>query len=103
MEDNSKIKVMLENLEKMSKDDAQKRLKKLKREILKHEIVFILFILIGVTNLTLMLTGFVSFGFLNIMVILGCALACYGIFKYSEPYEVEKALIQVIISLTDEK
>lgn len=94
---------MLENLEKMSKKDAQKRLKELKKEILKHEIVFILFILIGVTNLTLMLTGFVSFGFVSIMVILGCALACYGIFKYSEPYEVEKSLIQLIISLTDEK
>lgn len=94
---------MLENLEKMSKKEAQERLKELKKEIRKHEIVFMLFILIGVTNLTLMLTGFVLFGILNIMVILGCALACYGIYRYSEPYEVEKALIQVIIGLTDEK
>lgn len=94
---------MLENLEKMSKKEAQERLKELKKEIRKHEIVFMLFILIGVTNLTLMLTGFVLFGILNIMVILGCALACYGIYRYSEPYEVEKALIQVIIGLKDEK
>jgi hypothetical protein len=53
---------MLENLENMSQQDAQEKLKKLNREIRKHEI----------------------------------ALACYGIYKYSEPFELEKYLIELI-------
>jgi len=94
---------MLENLEKMSKEDAQKRLKELNREIRKHEIAFLAFITIAIVDIVLTIAGFMDFGVLTFLTVIGCSLACYGIFKYSEPYEVEKSLIQLIISLTDEK
>lgn len=94
---------MLENLEKMSKEEAQERLKELNREIRKHEVVFILFVLIGITNIILTILGLISFGFLPVLTVIGCALACYGIYRFSETFEIERSLIKLIFILTDEK
>lgn len=87
---------MFENLEKMSKEDAQRRLKELNREIRKHEIIFLLFIILGILEIVLTIMGFISFGILPILMVLGSGLACYGIAKYSEPFELEKFFIKLI-------
>jgi heme/copper-type cytochrome/quinol oxidase subunit 4 len=80
----------------MSQEDAQKRIKELNREIRKHEIAFVLFIILGIFQILLTVMGFISFGVLPIIVILGCGLACHGIFKFSESFEVEKYFIELI-------
>jgi hypothetical protein len=40
--------------------------------------------------------GFISFGILPILVFLGCGLVCHNIFKFSEPFELEKFFIELI-------
>jgi uncharacterized membrane protein HdeD (DUF308 family) len=87
---------MLENLKEMSQEEAQKRIKELNREIRKHEIVFILFIVLGITNIVLTILGFISFNVISVLMVLGCVLACRGIFKFSESFEVEKYFIELI-------
>ena len=87
---------MFENLEKMSQQDAQRRLKELHREIRKHEIAFVLFVVIGIAQIVLMIMGFISFGILPILVFLGCGLVCHNIFKFSESFELEKFFIELI-------
>lgn len=87
---------MFENFEKMSQQEAQQRLKELNREIRKHEIAFVLFIVLGMANIVLMILGFVSFGVISVLMVLGCGLACRGIFKYSEPFEIERYFIKLI-------
>lgn len=91
-----KIKVMLENVENLNQQEAQQRLKELNREIRKHEITFVLFIVLGITNIVLTILGIIPFGIISILMVLGCGLACRGIFKYSEPFEVEKYFIKLI-------
>lgn len=87
---------MLENLESMSQQEAQERLKKLNREIRKHEIAFLLFIILGITNIVLTTMGFIPFSGISVIMIIGCAFACYGVYKYSEPFELEKYFIELI-------
>lgn len=87
---------MFENLEKMSQEDAHKRLKELNREIRKHEIAFVLFIILGITNIVLTILGFISFNVISVLMVLGCILACCGIFKFSESFELEKYFIELI-------
>lgn len=94
---------MLENLEKMSKEDAQKRLKELNREIRKHEIAFLAFIAIAIVDIVLTIAGFMDFGVLTFLTVIGCALACYGIYRFSETSEVERSLIKLIFILKDEE
>lgn len=87
---------MLENLENMSSQDAQKRIKELNCEIRKHEITFILFIILGITNIVLNVLGIIPFNSISVLTILGCGLASYGIYKYSEKFEAERYLINLI-------
>jgi len=87
---------MLENLENMSQQEAQERLKKLNREIRKHEIAFLLFVVLGIADIILTIMGFIPFNGVSIMVILGCIFTCYKIYKYSEPFELEKFFIELI-------
>lgn len=87
---------MLENLESMSQQEAQERLKKLNREIRKHEIAFLLFIILGITNIVLTIMGFIPFNGISVIMVMGCAFACYGVYKYSEPFELEKYFIELI-------
>ena len=87
---------MFENLEKMSQEDAQRRLKELNREIRKHEIAFVLFIILGITNIVFTIVGLISFNVISVLMVLGCGLACYGIVKYSESFELEKYFIKLI-------
>jgi uncharacterized membrane protein SpoIIM required for sporulation len=87
---------MLDKIPDMTKEEAMLRLEYLNREIRKHEIVFLLFIFLGILEIVLTITGIITFGVLSVVIVLGCCLACYGIFKYSEPFELEKYLIEII-------
>ena len=87
---------MLGKIPDMTKEEAMLRLKYLNREIRKHEIVFLLFIFLGILEIVLTITGIITFGVLSIAIVLGCCFACYGIFKYSEPFELEKYFIEII-------
>jgi hypothetical protein len=87
---------MLENMEKMSQQEAQQRLKELNREIRKHEIAFVLFIVMGVASIVLTIMGFIPFNVISVFIVLGCILACHGVFKYSEQFEIERYFIKLI-------
>lgn len=90
---------MLENIpdfENMSKEDAHKRLKELKREIRKYEFMFFLFITITIASIFLMVFGYIPFDTLSIATLAICIASCYGIFKHSEPYEIERYFIELI-------
>ena len=94
---------MISNFENMSRKEAMERLKELKKEIRKHELVFLIFVAIAVTTIILMVLGKIPFETLSIATLAICIACCYGIFKYSEPYEIEKSLIELIyITLRDE-
>jgi uncharacterized membrane protein SpoIIM required for sporulation len=87
---------MLDKISDMTKEEAMLRLKYLNREIRKQEIVFLLFIFLGILEIVLIIMGIITFGVLSIVIVLGCCFACYGIFKYSEPFELEKYFIEII-------
>jgi hypothetical protein len=90
---------MLENLyefEKLTSEEAQKRIKELNREILKHEILFIIFILIDVLDIVLTTIGFISFNILTVLRLCFGVYVCYKIYKYSEPYEIERFFLKLI-------
>lgn len=84
------------DFDNMSNEDAQKRLKELNKEIRKHELVFLLFIFLIILEILLTSIGAIPFNILTVIIFLGSVLSCYGIFKYSEPYEMEKYLIEII-------
>ena len=87
---------MIPNFENMSREEAMERLKELKKEIRKHELVFLIFVAIAITTIILMVLGKIPFETLSIATLAICIACCYGIFKYSEPYEIEKSLIELI-------
>lgn len=94
---------MLPDFENMSRKEAMERLKELKKEIRKHELVFLIFVAIAITTIILMVLGKIPFETLSIATLAICIACCYGIFKYSEPYEIEKSLIEIIyITLRDD-
>jgi hypothetical protein len=94
---------MIPNFENMSREEAMERLKELKKEIRKHELVFLIFVAIAATTIILMVLGKIPFETISIATLAICIACCYGIFKYSEPYEIEKSLIEIIhITLRDE-
>jgi len=86
----------ISDLENMNQKDAEQRLKELNREIRKHELAFFLFIVIAVATIILIATGTMAFETLSIATLAICIGCCYSIFKYSEPYELEKYLIELI-------
>jgi hypothetical protein len=47
-------------------------------------------------DIVLTIMGFIPFSVISVLTVLGCALACYGIYKYSEPFELEKYFIELI-------
>lgn len=87
---------IIPKVENMSEEEARKRLKELNKEIRKHEIIFILFSFIGLLELILTIIGLFNLTILTIIIILGSVFICYKIFKYSEPYEIEKYFIELI-------
>ena len=87
---------MIPDFENMSREDAMKRLKQLNREIRKHELAFFVFTAIAITSIFLIASGHMPFGTLSIATLAICIACGYGIFKYSEPYEIEKKLIELI-------
>jgi len=40
--------------------------------------------------------GFIPFNGISVILVIGCAFACYGVYKYSEPFELEKFFIELI-------
>lgn len=97
---------MLENLpdfENMTQKDAKKRLKVLNREIKKHELAFLLFVGIGIITIMLIIFKSIPFDTLSIATLAICIGCCYGIFKYSEPYELEKYFIELIFGKEKKK
>ena len=84
------------DIENITPDDAQKRIKELNREILKHEILFIIFILIDVLDIVLTTIGFISFNILTVIRLCFGVYVCYKIYKYSESYEIERFFLKLI-------
>jgi len=80
----------------MNQEDAEKRIKELNKEIRKHEVFFLFFIFISVLDIILTATKVIPFNVVTVIVVLGSILSSYGIYKYSEPYELEKYLIELI-------
>ena len=89
-------KKMREDLQKLNQEQAMERLKEIKREIRKHELAFFVFVAIAITTIILISIGSIPFETLSIATLAICIASCYGIFKYSEPYEIEKSLIELI-------
>jgi len=87
---------VLKNLENMTPAAAQKRIKELNRKIFMHEVLFVIFILIDVVDIVLTAFGFISFSILTILRICFGAYVCYKIYKYSEPYEIERFFLNLI-------
>lgn len=92
---------MSEDFEKLDQEQAKQRLKEIKREIRKHELAFFVFVTIAITTIMLIATGSIPFETLSIATLAICIASCYSIFKYSEPYEAKKQLIELIIALND--
>jgi hypothetical protein len=84
------------DIENITPDGAQKRIKELNREILKHEILFIIFILIDVLDIVLTTIGFISFNILTVIRLCFGVYVCYKIYKYSESYEIERFFLKLI-------
>jgi len=80
----------------MSEEKAMKRLKYLNKEIRKHEIVFLIFVCIGILNTVLTFANVFNFSLVTLFVPLYSIYICYKIFKFSEPYEIEKYYIEII-------
>ena len=94
---------MNKDFEKLDHEQAIQQLKEIKREIRKHEFVFLIFVAIAVTTIILIVLGKIPFETISILTLAICIASCYGIFKYSEPYETKKQLIQLIIALGDKE
>lgn len=93
---------MNKDFEKLNQEQAIQRLKEIKREIRKHEFVFLIFVAIAIITIVLIALGKIPFETITILTLAICIASCYGIFKYSEPYEAKKQLIELIIALGDE-
>ena len=92
---------MSEDFEKLDQEQAIQQLKEIKREIRKHEFVFLIFVAIAVTTIILIVLGKIPFETMSILTLAICIASCYGIFKYSEPYETKKQLVELIIAFCD--
>ena len=89
---------MSKDFKKLDQEQAMQQLKEIKREIRKHEFVFLIFVAIAVTTIILIVLGKIPFETMSILTLAICIASCYGIFKYSEPYETKKQLIELIIA-----
>jgi len=94
---------MNEDFKKLDQEQAMQRLKEIKQEIRKHELVFLIFVAIAVTTIILIVLGKIPFETMSILTLAICIACCYGIFKYSEPYEIEKSLIELIYITLNQK
>lgn len=92
---------MSKDFKKLDQEQAMQQLKEIKREIRKHEFVFLIFVAIAVTTIILIVLGKIPFETMSILTLAICIASCYGIFKYSEPYETKKQLIELIIAFCD--
>ena len=92
---------MSEDFENLDQEQLTQRLKEIKREIRKHELVFLIFVAIAITTIILIVLGKIPFETMSILTLAICISSCYGIFRYSEPYEAKKQLIQLIMALSD--
>ena len=69
---------MSEELQKLNQEQATQRLKEIKREIRKHEFVFLIFVAIAVTTIILIVLGKIPFETMSILTLAICIASCYG-------------------------
>jgi hypothetical protein len=103
-----KIKVMRELAESIQRvqevetvEQANARLKEVKKEIRKLEITVIAIGLIGLSLIVLPFFGILSFNVLSVLAIVGGGLLIRKAFKDGEPLELEKFFLELIY--TDKK
>jgi hypothetical protein len=97
---NKKIKVMknvFENIEEIqTKEQAEARIKEVKKEIRKLEITVIAIGLIGLSLIVLPFFGILVFNVLSVLAIVGGGLLVRKAFKDGEPLEAEKFFLELI-------
>jgi uncharacterized membrane protein len=103
-----KIKVMKEVLESIQRvqevegvDQATIRIKELKFQIRKLEVIVVVIGLIGLSLIVLPFFGILAFNLLSVLTIVGGGFLIRKAFKDGEPLEVEKFFLELMY--TDKK
>jgi uncharacterized membrane protein len=103
-----KIKVMKEVLESIQRvqevegvDQATIRIKELKFQIRKLEVIVVVIGLIGLSLIVLPFFGILAFNLLSVLTIIGGGFLIRKAFKDGEPLEVEKFFLELMY--TDKK
>jgi hypothetical protein len=93
------MKNVFENIEEIqTTEQANARIKELKKQIRKLEIAVIAIGLIGLSLIVLPFLGILSFNVLSVLAILGSIFLIVKAFKDGEILETEKFFLQMIFS-----
>ena len=91
------MKNVFENIEEIqTKEQAEARIKEVKKEIRKLEITVIAIGLIGLSLIVLPFFGVLAFNVLSVLAIVGGGLLVRKAFKDGEPLEAEKFFLELI-------
>ncbi len=91
------MKNVFESIEEIqTKEQAEARLKEVKKEIRKLEITVIAICLIGLSLIVLPFFGILAFNVLSVLAIVGGGLLVRKAFKDGEPLEAEKFFLELI-------
>lgn len=91
------MKNVFENIEEIqTKEQAEARIKEVKKEIRKLEITVIAIGLIGLSLIVLPFFGILAFNVLSVLAIVGGGLLVRKAFKDGEPLEAEKFFLELI-------
>ena len=91
------MKNVFENIEEIqTKEQAEARIKEVKKEIHKLEITVIAIGLIGLSLIVLPFFGILAFNVLSVLAIVGGGLLVRKAFKDGEPLEAEKFFLELI-------
>ena len=74
---------MNEDFEKLNQEQAMQQLKEIKREIRKHELVFLIFVAIAVTTIILIVLGKIPFETMSILTLAICIAFSWSSFSKS--------------------
>jgi uncharacterized membrane protein len=93
------MKNIFENIEEIqTKEQAEARIKEVKRQIRKLEIAVISIGLIGLSLIILPFFGIIPFNVLSVLGIIGSIILIRKAFKDGEPLEAEKFFLLIIFS-----
>ena len=93
------MKNVFENIEEIqTKEQADARIKELKKQIRTLEIAVIVMGLIGLSLIALPILGILSFNVLSALTIIGGIFLILKAFKDGETLEAEKFFLQIIFS-----